>query len=87
MIKEILAMLGGRLSTGPDWVALQDGDTLCVTIIRHGEPMVLLNLPHYGVDDEGHNVKVEPILIQITIETIERRLDDIARRAGRNGER
>lgn len=71
MIRETLALLGGRLSTGPDWIALQDGDTLEVSIKRRGEPMILLSLPHYGVDDEGHNVKVAPLLIQITIESRE----------------
>lgn len=68
MIEQILKLMGGRISTGPDWVVLQDGDRLEILIRRHGDPLTLLSVAHYGVDDEGHNVKVDPLPIRITIE-------------------
>lgn len=67
MIAETLNLLG-KLSAGPEQIVLLDGDALEINIIRDGQRNTLLNLAHFAVDDEGANIPVDPLGIQITIE-------------------
>lgn len=68
MIKETLNLVG-RLDLAPEAIVLLDGDALEINIIRDGQRMTLLNLAHFAVDDAGAPIPIDPLAIQISIET------------------
>ncbi len=67
MIEQTLSLLG-KLNAAPDAILMLDGDSIEINIVRDGARNTILNLKHYGRNDAGESIPVDPLPIQITIE-------------------